>query len=173
MDRKRGHVVMFRRDLFRYAASAGVVSFFGPAARASSDVLLTVDGRGDGSSLKQFTDADLMALPQVEFMTSTIWTAGVSTFSGPALASVLEAAGAADGVLMMTAVNDYKVEVPRSIVEPTVPILANRLDGKPFSIRDKGPLWLMFPFDSDSRYQSEEVYSFSIWQLTQIKVQQG
>ena len=163
---------MFRRDLFRYAVSAGVISLFGPVARAGSDVLLTVDGRGDGSSLKQFTDADLMALPQGEFMTSTIWTAGVSTFSGPTLASVLEAADAADGVLMMTAVNDYKVEVPRAIIEPGVPILANRIDGKPFGIRNKGPLWLMFPFDSDSRYQSEEVYSFSIWQLTQIKVQQ-
>jgi hypothetical protein len=163
---------MFRRDLLRYAASAGVVSLVGPVARAGSDVLLSVDSRGDGSSLKQFTDADLMALPQVEFMTSTIWTAGVSTFSGPTLSSVLEAAGAVDGVLLMTAVNDYKVEVPRAIVEPNVPILANRIDGQPFGIRDKGPLWLMFPFDSDSRYQSEEVYSFSIWQLTQIKVQQ-
>ena len=162
---------MFRRDFLRYAVSAVAVSFFAPLAQASSDVLLTVDSLGDGSSLKQFTDADLMALPQFEFATSTIWTAGVSTFSGPTLASVLEAAGAGDGELMMTAVNDYKVEVPRAIVEPNVPILANRIDGKPFGIRDKGPLWLMFPFDSDSRYQSEEVYSFSIWQLTHIKVQ--
>lgn len=164
---------MLRRDLMRLAGAASVFSVCGNLGWANTDALLAIDPGGDGSTLHHFTDADLMALPQVEFATSTIWTDTVAMYSGPTLASVLDAAGAADGRLVMTAINDYKVEMPRSIVEPAAPIIANRIDGKPFGIREKGPLWLMFPFDSDSRYQSEEVYSFSIWQLTQIRVLQG
>lgn len=169
---------MFRRDLIRSAGAAGILSALGASVRASGDpVLLTVDSKGDGQDIRSFADADLMALPQVEFATSTIWTDTVATYSGPSLASVLDAAGAGAGAgagrLRMTAVNDYKVDMPRAQVEATVPIIANRINGKPFGIRDKGPLWLMFPFDADLRFQNEEVYSFSIWQLTQIAVLQG
>jgi hypothetical protein len=67
-------------------------------------------------------------------------------------------------------VNDYKVEMPRDVVTQDVPIIANRLNGKPFNIREKGPLWVVFPYASDARYQTEEIYSYSIWQLTQIQV---
>ncbi|MCD1625069.1 MAG: hypothetical protein ACU0B7_08810 [Paracoccaceae bacterium] len=163
---------MFRREFLGAIGSAGLLAALtGPAF--AEDVLLSIDAQGDGSAIKTFTDTDLLALPQIEFSTSTIWTPEPATFSGPSLASVLEAAGAAKGALSMIAVNEYKVEIPTDRIEDNAPIIANRINGAPFSIRDKGPLWLVFPFDSNPRFQTEEVYSFSIWQLTQIKVVQG
>jgi hypothetical protein len=36
------------------------------------------------------------------------------------------------------------------------------------SVRDKGPLWLIYPYDSKAEYQSETIYSRSIWQLVKI-----
>lgn len=141
------------------------------AGRVHADgAKLIVDGQSDGTDLRTFTDADLMALPQTSFTTSTIWTAGPARFSGPSLAAVLAASDARNGDLRMTAINDYKVDMPRSRVEPGAPIIANRIDGRPFYVRDNGPLWLIFPFDADARFRTEAVYSFSIWQLTQILI---
>ena len=151
------------------AGSASLVSL-GTGPVQAGDTRLIVDAHGDPSKTRAFADADLMALPQIEFSTSTIWTNSKVSYSGPSLAAVLEVSGAPDGALRMTAVNDYKVDMPRAQVEPNAPIIANRINGAPFSIREKGPLWLMFPFDSDERFQTEEVYSFSIWQLTGIQV---
>jgi hypothetical protein len=159
---------MFKRFFFTMVGTLGLVQM--TAGLAAAEVLLSVDVKGDGSEIRTLTDEDLAALPQVSFTTSTIWTTDPVTFSGPSLASVLEAVGAQDGALSMVAVNDYKVEMPRSLVAEEVPVVANRINGEPFSIRDKGPLWVVFPYDSDARFQTEEIYSFSIWQLTQIQV---
>ena len=38
------------------------------------------------------------------------------------------------------------------------------------TLRDKGPLWVIYPFDDDPRYRSETVYFRSIWQLNRIIV---
>jgi hypothetical protein len=83
---------------------------------------------------------------------------------------VLDSLGAEGASLSMIAVNDYKVEMPWAVMEQDTPIIANRINGEPFSIRDKGPLWVVFPYDSDPRFQTEEIYSLSIWQLNQIQV---
>ena len=165
---KRGSGLMFKRFFLMVDGALGLVHM--TAGLAAAEVLLSVDVKGDGSEIRTLTDDELSALPQVSFTTSTIWTTESVTFSGPSLASVLEAVGAQDGALSMVAVNDYKVEMPRSLVEEEVPVVANRINGEPFSIRDKGPLWVVFPYDADARFQTEEIYSFSIWQLTQIQV---
>jgi hypothetical protein len=39
------------------------------------------------------------------------------------------------------------------------------------SLREKGPLWIIYPFDSSPEYQTELIYSRSIWQLNRIEVQ--
>lgn len=165
---KKGSGLMFKRFFLMVVGALGLVHM--TAGLAAAEVLLSVDVKGDGSEIRTLTDDELSALPQVSFTTSTIWTTEPVTFSGPSLATVLEAVGAQDGALSMVAVNDYKVEMPRSLVEEEVPVVANRINGEPFSIRDKGPLWVVFPYDADARFQTEEIYSFSIWQLTQIQV---
>jgi hypothetical protein len=135
----------------------------------AQDILLTIDGNIEGDA-RGFSDADLQALPQVEFETSTIWTEGTQRFSGPTVASLLEAVGAGEGNLTLMAINDYIVEMPRDVVEASAPIIATRIDGEPFSRRDKGPLWLVFPYDSDARFRAESLYAYSVWQLVGITI---
>jgi hypothetical protein len=36
-------------------------------------------------------------------------------------------------------------------------------------VRDKGPLWLVYPYDSVSAYQTEVIYARSIWQVKQME----
>ncbi|WP_071675927.1 hypothetical protein [Nioella nitratireducens] len=167
---------MTRRDLMRIAGAAALGGGMSHAAWAQSQVsgaetILSVTPGSDRAPV-HFSDADLMALPQQRFDTSTIWTGGVQTFSGPSLSDVLAAAQgvARPETLRLQALNDYIVHMDVAVVEDTVPILANRIDGAPFGVRDKGPLWIVFPYDSNERFRSEVIYTLSVWQLRRIDV---
>ena len=64
---------------------------------------------------------------------------------------------------------DYAVTIPTSDAVEGGPIIAYEMDGKPMSRRDKGPLWVIYPFDDSAKYRTETIYSRSIWQLNRIK----
>ena len=129
---------------------------------------LTVSGSEAQST--EFSLEDLDALDQAEFTTSTIWTDGPVTFSGVPLKTLLATIQADGTAIEMVALNDYKVVMPLSDVESDVPIIATRMNGAPMSVRYKGPYWIVFPYDQDARYQTETIYSYSIWQLNRLNV---
>jgi len=49
-------------------------------------------------------------------------------------------------------------------------IVARLLDDKPMSVRDKGPLFVIYPFDSRPELRGAVYYSRSAWQLRKIDV---
>ena len=161
---------MFERRTLLGGLVAGLLTCVAALPAFAQQTLLRVSGDIAANAPATFSDADLSALPLNEFQTGTIWTDSVQTFAGPTLQALLDAVEAGPGDLELVAANNYKVLLPRDEIEETVPIIANRINGDAFGIRDKGPLWVVFPFDSDPRYQNEEVYAFSIWQLTEIRV---
>ncbi|MEM1360360.1 MAG: molybdopterin-dependent oxidoreductase [Pseudomonadota bacterium] len=124
----------------------------------------------DGST-QGFSNEEIREMPTTEFETSTIWTEGVTHFTGVELHTLLEDLGVESGMLKAVAANDYAVQIPVDDAMVGGPIIAYDLNGAPMSLRDKGPLWIVYPYDSDHHYQSEVIYSRSIWQLTRIEVQ--
>lgn len=138
------------------------------AEGVADDPLLTVEAPG-GEPLV-FDREALDAMRQVTYRTSTIWTDGVREFRGVPLSEVLKDAGVESGRLLLRASNDYAAEMPISAVTPDVPMIALTIDGEPMSLRDKGPLWVVFPYDLSTVYQSEVVYTRSVWQLVKIEV---
>lgn len=158
---------VFGVGLLAVAASMGPLS----PVLAQEDVLLTITV-GAGEPL-QMDLADIDALPQSEFSTHTQWTEGKITFSGPPLKQVLEMADpdlTADSVVHLIAANKYEVTLDMSLLEDEVPIIATRMDGKTYGTRKNGPLWVVFPYELDAQYQTESVYSASIWQLIEIRI---
>ncbi|MBQ1202458.1 MAG: oxidoreductase [Loktanella sp.] len=135
----------------------------------AEDTILTVNHTAEGRSVS-FTYEELLALPQTEFRTSTIWTSGVDTYTGPSLAAVLDAAEMPQDDLRIFAINDYNVDFPADRIVGDTPILTIQVNGAPFSIREKGPIWLLFPFDDDHRFRTEDNFALSVWQLNQIDV---
>ena len=133
---------------------------------ASADAVLTVT---NGEKVLEMDAATLNALPQVSFETSTIWTDGTISFSGPSLRSLMDQAGISDGQLTLTAINDYAIQVSVDEIEDNAPIVATLMSGEPISRREKGPYWLVYPYDVDAKYQSEVIYAQSIWQLVSIE----
>ena len=136
-------------------------------AVAAEDVLLRVTPL-TGAELP-LDRAALEALPQTHFSTQTLWTEGVSLFSGPSLRMVLDKAGIGQGSLVLHALNDYEVEITAEDITKDWPIIATRIDGKPFSVRENGPLWLIFPYDRDEDFRRDRIYAVSVWQLVQIR----
>lgn len=139
----------------------------------AEDVVLKVTGdinitNGDGAAL---FDVDMLKeLGVQEIETSTIWTEGKNVFEGVKLSDLVEAIGVSDGDLRLYAVNDYSIVIPVSEILDSPAILAYKLNGKRMSLRDKGPLWVIYPYDSSEIYQTEVYYARSIWQLNRIDI---
>lgn len=144
-------------------------------AAPQDDALLTVSGEIAQTNVGETLVLDremLMALPATTLQTSTIWTDGVHSFTGVALSDLVGLLGVSDGTISATAINDYSVEIPLSDAQPGGPIIAYHLDGQPMSVREKGPLWVIYPYDSDAKYRTEVIYSRSIWQLDRLVIVQ-
>jgi hypothetical protein len=140
---------------------------------APGKIVLTVTGRLDRPNAGERADFDmamLEKLPQHSFTTSTPWYPKPMTFTGPLLRDVLTAAGAKGVLLRAVALNDYKIDIPSADAEAFEVIVARLLDGKPMAVRDKGPLFIVYPFDSRSALRSERYYSRSAWQLRTLEV---
>ncbi|SFL49508.1 hypothetical protein SAMN04488042_101435 [Shimia aestuarii] len=136
-------------------------------------VVLTVSGKisaTNSGDTAQFDLEMLRALPARSFSTTTLWTEGVRKFTGVPLAVLLESLGTSGSTVDAWAINDYLAEFDISELEPDAPIIAYEMDGAPMSRRDKGPLWVVYPYDSASRYRTELVYARSIWQLDRLEV---
>ena len=99
-----------------------------------------------------------------------MWTEGMQSFEGVSLHSLLDMLDVTSGTVIASAVNDYRIEIPIAEITPDAPIIAYMHNGEEMSVRDKGPLWIVYPYDSDSQYQSEVVFSRSIWQLNRIEI---
>lgn len=118
--------------------------------------------------MKSYTREDLEAMPRVSFRKGTTWTEGAQEFSGVPLKSILAASGITSGLVRAVAVNDYIVDIPVDELDDSFPIIADLIDGKPFSRREKGPLWIMYPFDKAPSYRTETNFGRSVWQLVRL-----
>lgn len=142
-------------------------------SETTGDVVLTVSGKisAEGAGDKVQLDIDMLRqLPALEVSTSTIWTDGVHVFTGVPLALLLDELGSSGSTLRALAINDYAVDMPVEDLGPEYPILAYEMDGKEMHRRDKGPLWINYPYDSSDDYQTSLVYSRSVWQLDRLEL---
>lgn len=162
------------RVLFAWRAGfvwALVTLFYPLGAIGDAHPLLLVHSAG-GASPTVWTMDDLRALPAQVIETTTPFTDGQQRFDGVPLRSVLGDVAQGD-VVTLVAVNEYAVTIPVAEITETVPIIAFERNGSPMSVREKGPLWIIYPFDDDVAYQNELTYSRSIWQLVEVWVGQG
>ena len=158
-------------------ATLGLVATVSTPAHAlqppEGTVVLTLGGRvrntNDGRRA-QFDMAMLESMAQHTLVTATPWYAQARRFTGPLLRDVLAAAGAQGTTLRLIALNDYRVDMPYSDVQRYDVVLARLLDDKPLAVRDKGPLLVIYPFDTQPELRGAIFYGRSAWQLRTIEV---
>ena len=112
----------------------------------------------------------LEAMGPITLTTTTIWTEGVQEFRGVPLRRLLEQLGAEGETIDAWAVNDYWAEFVVPEMGEDWPIVAFLHNGKPMARRDKGPLWVIYPYDKGPEFNTEDNYARSIWQLERMEV---
>jgi len=156
--------------LFPLLMQAQALALEAPEGR----VVLTLSGKvgspNQGKSAA-FSMAMLERLPQHSYTVQTPWYPTPMTFTGPLMRDVLAAAGAQGEKIIAVALNDYKTELPFSDAIKLEPILARLLNGKPMAVRDKGPLFIIYPSHLHAELSSQLYFNRSAWQLSRLVVE--
>ncbi|MCC7048080.1 MAG: molybdopterin-dependent oxidoreductase [Alphaproteobacteria bacterium] len=134
---------------------------------AGIPILNVVNPRGVSVA---FDRDGLEKLPQHVVATSTPWSNGVTTFTGPRLRDLLARAGADGKTVSAVAINDYKVSFPAADAQKYDVIVAIKRDGAYMPVRDKGPLWIIYPLDAMAELRNAETHAKMIWQLKTLIV---
>ncbi len=170
----------FRPFLFAALLGACLTAGSATTARAAElepptgRVVLRLSGaigiRNDGDAAA-FDRAQLEAFPQTTVRTETPWTDGMVEFRGPLARDVLAAIGASGERVRATAINDYAVHIPLADFEAYDVILALRRDGEPMRVRDRGPIWVIYPWSDHGELNTDIYHGRSIWQLRSLVVE--
>lgn len=146
------------------------------ASVARAEVILDIT-LADGAQIS-ITEEQIFALDQSMLATSTAWTDGVPRFEGPLVRDVLEtfagvqskSHGGNGYTLRFTAANDYSTQIPLAVFYDYDALLATSMNGQRLTLRDKGPLWVVYPA-ADYPELGELVHSSRwIWQLIEIEL---
>lgn len=123
-----------------------------------------------GSNFELDDDA-LAKLPQKKMLVPTPWFSAEQTFEGPLLRDVLKLASIQNGNIKLIALNDYAISIPASDAFQYDVIVARKRNGKLMTIRDKGPLFIMYPFQDHAELRVTEYFRRCSWQLRSIKAE--
>ncbi|KQT47960.1 hypothetical protein ASG47_06120 [Devosia sp. Leaf420] len=165
--------------MLRLASSLALIliatapSWAGELAKPAAEPILKVQGAittmNDGETAA-FDLSMLDALPQHTIKATTPWYDGEHEFSGVVIGDLLETLGASGESVTVTALNDYSAEIPMEDIKDYPVILATRVDGEELSVRDKGPLFVIYPFDEHPDLYNEVIFSRSVWQVASLTV---
>ena len=145
----------------------------GTLAPPAGAPILTISGRiaernrGDDAV---FDAAMLERLGMATIRTHTPWHEGVVTFEGPRMDQVMAAVGADGTSVEALALNDYVTEIPMSDFKRYGTLLALKRNGAYMPVADKGPLFIIYPYDSDPALAQQQFYNRSAWQVARLVV---
>ncbi|WP_209379365.1 molybdopterin-dependent oxidoreductase [Pararoseomonas baculiformis] len=117
-----------------------------------------------------FDRATLEDLGSGSITTNTPWYDGVVRFDGVPMTRLMEAVGATGQTLTAVALNDYSTDIPIADFARFGTLLATRRNGAPMRVSDRGPLFIVYPYDSDPELRARLYYSRSAWSVAQIIV---
>lgn len=159
--------------LFLACSAAWWVRSAWALGKPNGPVVLTLRGKvgtTNGAGATEFDMAMLEGLPQHSITTRTPWYDGPRKFTGPLLRDVLQAGGAKGTGLRAIALNDYRVDIPFDDALRFDVVMARLLDDKPMPVRDKGPLFIIYPFDDKAELRVPQYFSRCAWQLRTIEI---
>jgi len=168
-----------RQGLTVRSAALGLVLVvalgMGRPAGADDTVMLSVAAPGVPEIA--LTMDDLHAVGDTTLATGTPWTEGQQTFvgvTGHQLLAALKARGMNTATAGVAAVanNDYRVVIPMAAFDQDDTLIAFSRNGAAMPVRDKGPLWIVFPFDQNpDKYRSTTYKAYAIWGLVRLELQ--
>jgi len=140
----------------------------------SGRVILTVSGdlavtNGDGEA--SFDRDMLQDVGWRQVDSYTPWTEGLQQFEGVPLQLLIDRLGAKGEKFVARALNDYKVDMPIGDARSADFLLALKQNGKWLSVREKGPIWIIYPH-ADGPDKIPDLHATRmIWQLRSLAVE--
>jgi len=170
--------MLTRRNFGMLLAGLALPFDAGPAAAEGLEapkeaVILTVSGKIGVFNVGQTAQFDrpmLEALGMTSFKTKTPWYDNPVVFEGVRMDKLMTTVGASGDMVTATALNDYTTELPVSDFARYGTLMALKRDGAYMPVRDKGPLWIVYPYDSDPTLGRPPFTSRSAWQVRQLVI---
>ena len=151
--------------------AAVAVTLFPVMSVAEPFLTVTIPNAEGETSSVEYSSEELLSLDATEIVTTNDYIEDQTTFTGPRLSTLVEAAQlGTDTLIRATALNDYSVEIPAEDIMDYDVIIAVLMDGKPMSVRGKGPYWVIYPMDENPELQDAQYNDRLIWQLASIEV---
>jgi len=141
---------------------------------ATGKVILSISGNVAEKNTTQaavFDLAMLKKLPQRSFTTMTPWDKQPIKFTGPLLRDVLAAAKATGTTIKAVALNDYQSSIPLDDAQKFDVILAHQMNDADIPVKTKGPLFIVYPYDTKAELRSATYYERSAWQLKSLTIE--
>lgn len=145
-----------------------------PLAKPAGTPILIISGNIANTNEGQTAmfDRDMLEAIGMETVeTKTPWYAGISRFEGVPLDKLMQRVGASGTSVRAVALNDYETAIPLEDFKKFDVILALKRDGNYMPVRDKGPLFIIYPYDNDAELRSQTYYARSAWQVAKLVVE--
>ena len=169
---------MVSRRLFTFLLGfAGMASVTGAHSAslpiAPANAILVVSGKI--KNVNQGAQASLdrqmiEAIGMETIVTKTPWYKDAERFEGVRLSRLMDYLGAFGDRVLISALNDYTSEVPLSDFSQYGTLLALKRNGAYLPISDKGPLFVIYPFDENPELRQDKFYMRSVWQISTMEV---
>ena len=140
----------------------------------SEEIILTVTGNVGTSNEADHIIMDIPTIEAaglVEYTVMDPFKEEEVTYTGPLMSDLLDLWQIAEDAetLEMTALNDYRVNVPIELIRDYPIIFALQADGAYMPVSDKGPAMLVLPYD-DYDFERPSSDAYWIWQIKSIHV---
>lgn len=142
-------------------------------AQPQGAAILVIEGliESCGGTLDvKFDRAMLHKMPRKVINTQNPWVAGVNRYEGVLLRDLMSAVHADGTVMTISALDDFRADMTAEEVRTIDVILADTFNGKDMDVRNKGPLFVIFPFTDEPNLAVERHLGQSVWQVNRITV---
>jgi hypothetical protein len=144
-----------------------------PLPSPSERPILTISGKINVTNIggtAQFDRAMLEAIGMVTIETTGPWYEGTAKFEGVPFDKLMKRVGASGERVDVVALNDYSSEITMKDFANYNVILAIKRNGEYMPVRDKGPLFVIYPSDSNPELKNQTFYGRSVWQVSRLIV---
>lgn len=159
--------------LFVCATAAASAFAAEPLPKPAGPVILTVTGRigvMNAESSACFDRTMLESLPQTRIVSYTDWTVGPQQFEGVLLKDLITRIGGGGTEIFARALNKYAAPIPWSDLQDFSILLALRQNGEEMRVRDKGPIWIIYPDSQPSLAHVGLHNDKMVWQLETLEL---
>jgi len=142
--------------------------------KPQGNVILTISGKIANKNTKEsaeFSAGMLKKLGLHSFKSTNNWIAGEHIFEGIKIKDLMTYVGAMGTKLYAVALNDYSATIPLEAIIDSPALVVLNIDGEQMSVREKGPLWILYPQgDGFEKYQKAPYTNYMVWQLRSLEV---